>query len=222
MKNAAQWMADPQLYTTSALILCADAFGSEFIEWDPLTLNLEIKNKYGFEPSENLLDMVQAGTSLYTSDLFFKSLETFAPVCNALNFGTVTSELFLPPDLDDVLWGCTEAKIILGETYEEDGFSHNIARFVGALLDDQGNYSPPRILKFAEYPDERDALSHDAFIGDEVGYGAWQNAQEEEKDMLEKWNMRKIRALMVQMKQLPIKTGSTDFIDNVLKALETA
>jgi hypothetical protein len=213
-------MADPQLYTTSALILCSDAFGSEFIEWDPLTLNLEIKNKYGFEPSENLLDMLQAGCSLYTSDLFFKSLETFAPVCNALNFGTVTSELFLPPDLDDVLWGCTEAKIILGETYDDQDFSHNIGRFTGALLDDQGIYQPPRILKFAEYPDEREAMAHDAFLGDEVGYGAWQENQKEENRMLEEWNMRKLRALLVQIKQLPIKTGSTDFINNAISSLE--
>jgi len=222
VKTASQWMADPQLYTTSALILCSDAFGSEFIEWDPITLELEIKTQYGFSPSENLLDMIQAGCSLYTSDLFFKSLETFAPLCNALNFGTVTSELFLPPDLDDILWGCSEAKIILGNTYDENDFSHNIARFTGALLDEQGDYTPPRILKFAEYPEDRDKTSHDAFEGDTVGYGAWQDTQNEERDMLEEWNKRKIRALMVQIKQLPIKTGSTEFIDNVLKVLESA
>jgi len=222
MKTASHWMADPQLYTTSALLLLTDAFGSEFIEWDPLTLNLELKNRYGFEPSENLLDMIQAGAALYTSNLFFISLETFAPTCNALNFGTVTSELFLPPDLDDVLWGCSEAKIILGDLYETDGFSHNISRFVGALLDEDGIYKPPGILKFAEYPDEHDQLSHDAFEGDATGYGAWQDTQNEERDMMEKWNQRKLRALIVQMKQLPLKAGSTTFLDEALSTLQEA
>lgn len=220
MKTAADFLRDPQLFTTSAIVLLTDRFGPEFMDWDPVTVGMEIEAEYGIEPIAELQDRIQAGSSLYTTDLFFVSLETFSPVCNALNFGTATSQIMLPADLDDVLWGCTEALILLGEIYEAAQFSHNIALYVGALLSQAGIVKPPKILAFAEYSDDMVLRSDAAFEGDETMRMSFWKDQEHEREMLEKWNQSKIVALMKQLEALPLRNGNTDFIRKTREKLK--
>ena len=211
MREPRDWLKDPTLYTTSAIVLLSDEFGTEFMSWDPITTGMELENTYGFEPSSELQDRIQAGCTLFTSNLFHLSLETFAPVCNALNFGTVTSSSFLPPDLDDVLWGVTEARLLLGEVYDEQDFSHNIARYVGTLLSQGGIRKIPRLLQFAEMSEGEDPDLEGTGDDPEMFQAFW-DTQQAERDSLELDNRKQILLLMQQLQHLPLTSGSTDFI----------
>lgn len=219
MRDAAEILQEPGTYATSALLILLDKFDMSIMEWDPVTLSMEIVANFGFEPSQGLLDRVNAASSLYTSNLFQLSLETFSAVCNSLNFGTVTSELFLPADLDDVLWGVTEAQVLMGEETDSTPFSHNIARYVGTLLIDEGVRRPPSILDFAEYPEEeRDELT--GLEDDPDAFELYWQSQDEERNSLERINHAKLIALFQQIAELPLKRGSTEAIRQTLSTLQ--
>jgi hypothetical protein len=218
VKDAATILQEPGTYATSALLLLVDAFDVEMMEWDPVTLSMEIAANFGFEPSQGLLDRVNAASSLYTSNLFHLSLETFSAVCNSLNFGTVTSEMFLPADLDDILWGVTEAKVMTGDMFDDTPFSHNIARYVGALLSDEGIRRPPSVLEFAEYPDhEVDEMT--GLEDDPEAFELYWQTQDEERGSLEQINHMKVMALFQQIAGLPLKRGSTEAIQQTLSQI---
>lgn len=221
MAEAGDILQNPETFATSAVLLLVDRFGMECLAWDPITLGLEIKGTYGFEPSQDLLDRVNAASVLYTSNLFHLSLETFNAVCNAFNLGTVTSETFLPADLDDVLWGITEARVLTGDMFEETEFSHNIARYVGALLAESGIRKAPSVLGFAEYPEE--ASVTDEGLGDDPeAYEMYWQDQKAENDNLERINNVKLMALFQQVSALPLKNGSTDVIRQKIQELTPA
>jgi hypothetical protein len=219
MREAGEILQAPDTFATSALLILLDKYGMEVMEWDPVTLSLEIKSGFGFEPSHDLLDRINAASVLYTSNLFQLSLETFNAVCNSLNFGSVTSETFLPADLDDVLWGVTEARILLGDTFEETPFSHNIARYVGMLLSEDGIHEAPSVLAFAEYPEEQ-SMTDEGLEDDPEAFEMYWQDQKAENENLERLNNVKIFALFRQVEELPLKRGSTDFVREAFRNLQ--
>jgi len=212
VRTASEILQAPDTFASTALALLVDEFGTECLEWDPATLELEIRDLYRFQPDTELLDMVNAAASLHASNLFQLSLETFAAICNALNRNVVTSEMFLPPDLDDVLWGVTEAKILLGDIYDETKFSHNISRFVGALLSSEGVRKPPALLAFAEYPEDF-SENEDALADDPEAFELYWQSQSGDMEEMEAANAAKIRMLFKQLADTPLKNGSTKFAD---------
>ena len=216
-------LSDSSLYTTSILALLADRFGTEFFEWDPLTVDMELQVEAGIQPSPALLDKIQAGVSLFSTNLFFVSLETFGITCNTLNFGVTSSNIMVPADLDDVLWGVTEASILLGpEMYSKDEFSHNVAKYVGMLLSQDGIIKPPRMLDFAEIDKDLNIRADAAFDDDDTMREAYWRNQEMDNKMLDKVNYAKIMSLMTQLTKLPLEHGNPEFVTSTLQRLKGA
>jgi hypothetical protein len=215
MKTVQEWLEDPSLFATSAMALLIDTWGMEFIEWDPVTVGLELTADFGIEPSGELQDKIQAACSIFTSNLFFISIETFSTTCDALNFGSVASEILVPADLDDVLWGVTEARILLGDDFEENEFGHDVAGFVGLLLSEAGVKKPPSVLQFAEF-DAAETLREDDSFDDELLHQVFWESQEQDKARLESDNNTQIMLLFRQLSQLPFRSGNADFIRNRL------
>lgn len=217
MKTARDWLQDPTLFSTSATVLLVDAWGIEFVDWDPATVEMELGTTFGIEPTPELLDRVSAAASLFNSNLFFLSLETFSSVCNALNFGVVSSEVFLPADLDDVLWGVSESRVLLGEIANETEFSHNVARYVGQLLAQEGIEEPPAILDFAEMDTRRRGIDQAAFV-DEVEAQVYYANQKDKKEGLESENNARLLSLFQQITRLPLRYGNVEPIKDRLAA----
>jgi hypothetical protein len=202
------------------MAILMDKYGSEFLEWDPLTVNLQIASDFGFAPRQALLDKVQAGSSVFTTNLFHLSLEAFSTISNTLNLGVTTSELFLPADLDDVLWGVSEVRLLEGTELNDTKFSHNIARYVGFLLADGGIQHPPSVLSFAEYPEhESSNVQNNIVEQDAVLYQAFWTRQLQEKEELEVINKNKLYALFSQLRQLPLKLDF-EFVDKATTKLK--
>ena len=198
---------NPELFATCALAMLIDDFGSEVAQWEPETLVLNMKDSYGFEPSQGLSDRINAVSSLFTNDMFLVDLQTFMQICNALNFGVVSSETLIPPDIDDVLWGCTEAYMNIPDEIKEHGFSHDIARYVGVLLADAGMLKPPSVVAWAEYPEEETDRLAGGVGMDPIDNAFW-DRQVGEQAELEKMTTDRTQALMAQMNDLPIDNRS--------------
>lgn len=137
-------------FGTSLLICMIDTFGTDCLNWEPETIEMELEKYVGQDvPSENL-DRLQAAMSVLTSNLFFISLEAFNVTCNALNFSTVSGSTFIPADIEDIMWGITEVNLLLGADSNKDEFSRDIQLYVGKVLESEGILDPPSILQFAD------------------------------------------------------------------------
>lgn len=213
MKSASDWFDEPSLFATSAVLLCTDAFGTEFFSWDPTTLNLELTEGFGITPSEELLDKLSAASALFTSNLFFHSLEAFAAVCQSLNFGVVIAGQFIPPDLNDIVWGVTEASVLLGDDFAEDTFSHNIATYAGRMLQDNGVPKPPAVLEFAEMDEAEISRTQEFFAGNDLELLRVHDEKVRENARgLEVDRGHQLLAMFSQLTRLPLDHGSTTAI----------
>jgi hypothetical protein len=213
MKSKSDILKDPEVFSTSALAILFDEFGTECTEWDPDSLGMEILDAFNVDASDELLDRLIAGMALLTSNSFFVDVNAFTAICNSLNRGVVMSDSWVPADLDDVLWGVTEALFLLGDDYNVEDYSHNVKRYVGVLLQQKGIKKIPSVLSFAEI--DEDAVDvYDSYGGDEIMEQAFWDAQQEEKDNLESDNVALINQYMDQLRTLPIRSEWLDQLKN--------
>ena len=216
-------LADPALYCTSVAAILTDNFDTEWMSWEPETLELELKTLGRAQPADFLMDKALAVSVLLTTNLFHVSFEAWTNLCQVFNFDRASTDLFVPASIDDVLWGCTEARILEGpEEFDNDGFSHDIARYGGTLLSQHGMTRPPSVLNFAEYNeaelDERDlSLASDEFI-----FKAYWDSHKGLIEEAEQDTISKTRELLEQVRGLPLKNGDTTFIDNIEMPNETS
>ena len=75
------------VFGTVMVTLLVSSYGAECLNWEPETLDLQIRNDFGVDMENRDADRLNAAVSVLTTDLFFLSLEGFCNVCNSLNFG---------------------------------------------------------------------------------------------------------------------------------------
>lgn len=211
--NEAQIINNPEVFATTALALLFHKYEEEVFTWDPITLTMEMRGAYGREPEEEIFDRIMSAINVLTNNSFFVDLDAFLNVCNALNFGVTMSNMWVPADLDDVLWGVTEVRMLLGEDYNEEDFSHDIRRYVGFLLQQEGINKIPSVLTFAEM-DGIVEDTYESYGGDAVMEKAFWDTQQEERDNLEKNNIKRLDLMMEQLSSLPIKS---EFLESLRK-----
>jgi len=211
-KSVQEWLQDPELFTTCAMGLVFDKFGTEVLKWDPATIVLEIERTFNIEVDHRLMDKVNAGITLFDSNLFFISPEVFSPVCNILNFGAMLGGMSIPASLDDILWGCTEARILLGDIYVKESFGHGPARYTGALLASAGIQQPPPILSFAELPETY--IEDIEYTEDDLLEMV--RKQDADLEEMERENVKRMYRMLDQLTKLPIKMD-----DMFLEAVRT-
>ena len=146
-------LQDPDVFATPAIAVLFDRYGGEALNWDPLTLNLRLKEDFRITPTQTLKDRVMAGSSVMTGDLFYTSLPVFSTVCGVLSRDGYSTEVLIPPETDHMAWACLEARL-LDSAYDPSRFGGNIAGYAGYMLSREGMYTPPAILSFAAYPED--------------------------------------------------------------------
>ena len=221
MHPAAEWLESEQTFTTVIMAILLDQYGAEYLDWDPLTVTLQVRDDFGLEPTDALTDRINAGSALFKSNLFHLSLEAFSSICNVLNFGVTSSMVMLPADVDDILWCVTEARLLEGELYKETPFSHNISRFVGFQLSQEGIENPPMVLEFAEFDEiEQENLYENMSTADPVMAKLFWADQQGVKEKLQEMNRRKLGALFDQLHKVPLRSKDTDWIGQARDRLQ--
>ena len=213
MLSKAEILKDPEIFATTALALLFNEFGTEVTEWDPDSFEMEIKDAFGIDAEDALMDRLMAAISVLASNSFFVDVNAFTAVCNSLNRGVVMSDAWVPADLDDVLWGITEVMFLMGEHYSTDDFSHDVKRYVGVLLKQEGIKKVPSVLSFAEMDEDLTEV-YDAYDGDATMEQAFWDKQQEEKDSLESDNVDKMDMYIAQLATLPIQSPWIESLKN--------
>ena len=102
---------DEATLATTLLMLCIDRWGTEFFEWEPGTFDIESQAEFNTLIPDANRDKIWALVTFYTSDGFYKSLETFIPIANALNDSEADFTQYDPVTGHEAAWCIAETML---------------------------------------------------------------------------------------------------------------
>ncbi len=182
----------------SALIMM---YGIEVLEWDPLTIQLEVKDDLGIEMPRRVYDKMMALIGAITTDRVYTDVEVFDETVNAVTGHSIGVDHDIPT-VEEVAWTVNELGLIDPEPVsrpKDRRFSKDIARYVRVVLDDAGMRRAPSILGFASsrtVPKEgHDAPAYYA--------GAWGSAQAQ-ADEIDNWVTDLSEKLLMQLMDIGV------------------
>lgn len=208
------FIADPDTFATSLLVLAIDEFGTDFFDWEVETFLIEAQAAWGLEPPQFARDRIWALVTVLTTDLYRRSLETFIHVTNAINDVDIDMQSYDFPAPSECAWSVAETTLIDPPDEEEDGsFSHEIRRYLGVRLKQEGITTPPKLLNMAEYdrdPEEEVGIIH----GDDPDFVNMQSDRQAGIRLeIEEYVMSRLKRLMAQLQALPLVNGRTEYVD---------
>jgi len=219
-------VTDETMLGTSLLLICVDTFGLSFFDWEPETFDLDCKYAFGAELPQVNKDKIWALVTALTTNLFYISLETFMPICNALNDSQADFRAYDPVDSEEAAWGIIEVLLNDPPDKGEDvsvRFSHEIKRYVGLTLSSEGVTTPPRILApFVEYNEDPEEKAGIELGPDETMLNMYEDRQSRERDDIESYISQRLDLLSAQIQQLPLQSGDTTRISEYLQQIRTA
>lgn len=204
-KSVQQFLTDNNTFVSSITLLLVDQFGLEFMQFEPQAIQMDIEETFNIKVDRYLKDKIEAGFTLLSNDLYFKSIEGFNIINSVMNLKVPSMKDFTMTDLEDVMWGVTEARLLLGdEIWAEADISHDVRLYTGKLLAEEGITTPPKILSFAEFNpvemDNRDII----LAGDAALTQAYWERQDIAISELETWAKNRLSMLFEEAKQLPL------------------
>lgn len=210
----------PDSFGTTLLIALFDSFGTECLQWEPETIELELNKLLGTDIPEENMDRLQAAMSVLTSNLFFISLEAFNLTCNSLNFSKMDGKTFIPADIEDIMWGITEVNLLLGADAKDNEFSRDIQLYVGKILESEGILDPPSILSFADMKKLGQAAAKQ--VADLPDLSALFSAGlADTRAELDSWALKRIDSLFTQIGEMQLESSSkqefTQMVNNFRK-----
>lgn len=205
-------LRNEELFATTLVTMLVDEFGTDFFDWSPETLELEIRSRAGIKLPDVNRDKVWALVTAITTNTFYISLETFIPVCNSLNGSEADFDDYDPVTSDEAAWGITE--VLLHDPLQKDEdagrrFSHEIRRYIGMTLTDEGMTTIPRTLKpYVEFDRDPSETVGIDMGPDEHMLAAYTKRQAEGRDEIDAYVQTRLEALQGQLAALPLRNGS--------------
>lgn len=146
-------LLSPTSCVTTTMLATIEIFGTECLDWEPQTFVMEFGDLFHKSPPRYLLDRVQTGAVLFTTDQLYQTMESFNSIALVMNHEGPSFLNFEPVDAAEAAWCVSEAALLLGEDYDPKQFTPEVATYVGVLLSQDGFLRPPPMLKFAIMPD---------------------------------------------------------------------
>ena len=142
-----------------------------------------------------------------TTNQFNLSSDIFSQTCRVLNDDEADFDVFSPIDPEDLAWGVAE--VLYNDPPDpklgNDEFSHEVARYAGLVLANNGILEPPKFLTFAEYPSDNPVLDLEtAFTDDVAMFEAAMKKQSDSKAYLEQYVKERMSKLFEAIGALPL------------------
>lgn len=145
-------LQDKRAFATPLLLLAYKEMGDDLFEFEPETIAQALGDKGGRIPQCNL-DKINAAIGLLTTNLFWQDPITFGVTCRTLDRATHVNAA--PPNLANVLWAITEARLITGNPEEApEEFSDPIIAYIKELLRMDRISTPVPTLDFIKPEDD--------------------------------------------------------------------
>ena len=202
-------------YATTLLLCFIDVYGTEGLEWDPMTIRSEIEDDFKVKVPARTFNKLMAGINLATTDQFYTNLPDFIDLCNILSGDILDPRWFDPADPGECAWGITEAMLISPpEKDDEHPFSQDIVAYISQVVKSHGIQNPPDVLKLGLREDADQIAENVAqsFSDDPEMYSAIWKVQQEKSDDIKMYVKENIRSMFAQVEQLKLNNGDVSTI----------
>lgn len=135
-------------FATVLLSILLKAYGTEALEWDGATIQMQVKEDFEVEMPRRVYDQLMALISALTTDTVYAEVDVFDETVNALCRRGIGAFRGVPPALD-VAWAVTEIEMADPEPIGRDPkkrWNNNILRYIRVVLDDEGLSIAPKTL----------------------------------------------------------------------------
>lgn len=109
-------------------------YDEEWVDWDPTTLYLELRDDLKAEPSAEAMDRIAALQVIQTSGEFFSRFEAFSGITNTLNSGEPSFTLFNPVSAPEIAWALVEVSLIRDLL----PFDYSVRKYIQTVLEGDG------------------------------------------------------------------------------------
>ena len=191
-------------YGSVAFVGLCDIWDSEWLGWEPKTVQLELRDNVGVAVEPDLFDKIMAARQVVISDSAFRELPAFITLVNALNGDGVDTPVAQPIDPADLAWGVLEMCLLYPPS-DAETFSEEIIGYIQESLRWQGVRGIPNSLVnfLPEATFEESAVSDPDTIG--LMFGRLTDINDEVTSNLKAWRY--------QMGQLQLANGTTEDLD---------
>lgn len=187
-------LSEKTAFATPLLLYAYNKIGDDIFELDPETIEKILKG-HNKKVLKRNIDKINAALGLLTTNLFWQDPVTFAVTCRTLNRAARVDSA--PPDIDDVVWAVTEARLITGDPNQPaEEFSDAIKAYISHLMKIAGIVTEIPSLEFIE--PARPTSSYD----DSEQQLATFNASLDRVSRLEAENATKMVTMLKQIKDL--------------------
>jgi hypothetical protein len=201
-------MADPRTPATVLLVIVTDVLGSEWLQWDPETVTMELRQGFQLELPTVNINKLMAAKRLVTEDVFYQQLPDFIELCNVLTNGVFDPREFDPADTGEISWGITEALLIWPpDPKDEEPFSQDIVQYIGYALDEEGIMDPPDVLRLGVRDSSVWSDVQSDFSDDPLMFGAIYGAEQGKTDEINTLVKERLRFLLEQLDVLELENG---------------
>lgn len=210
---------DENSYATVLLLCFIDTYGTEGLEWDPMTIRKEIEEDFNVKIPTRTFNKLMAGINIATTDQFYTSLPEFIDLCNILSGDVLDPRWFDPADPGECAWGITEALFISPpEREEENPFAPDIVGYIAETIKAHGIQNPPDVLKIGLKEDAAQIAENVAqtFSDDPEMYSAIWKVQQEKSDEIRRYVKENLNSLLAQIEKLPLNNGD---VSNAVKKM---
>ena len=190
-------LSDKEAFATPLLLCAYNLIGDDIFELEPETIE-QILKQHNHKLLKRNVDRINAALGLLETNLFWQDPVTFAVTCRTLNRHARVDAA--PPDLDDVVWGINEARLITGNPHEDpEEFSDGIKAYIEHLMKLDGVVTAEPTLDFIQPPD-----LNNSYDNPEQSVSIYANSEENVEE-LERTVSTKMIMLLKQIKDLHIK-----------------
>jgi len=190
--------------TFASVLLAAliKAYGPEVLEWDGLTIQLQVKDDLGVEMPRRVYDQLMALLSALTTTAVYTDVAVFDETISGLNRKGIGTEQDAP-SVDDMAWAVAEIGINDPEPVgrnAEQPWGPNIRKYARAVLDDEGMPIAPTVVGWAaDRPIAKEGMDDASYYA-----GAWGNQQERANE-IDTWIEGQMGKLIADMQEIGIE-----------------
>lgn len=208
---------DPATPGTVLLILLVDEFGTEWFDWEPETLSKEISGRWRVALPAHNTDKIWALVTLLTTNQFYRNLDCFVHVCNALNDRGSDFQNFDPPSVSDMAWAVAESALVdpAEQNDQSRTFSPEVVAFMTFMMDQEGFSRAPKILaKFAS-PSGDESQLQEVLEGDGIEYHTYWTDQERKRLDVDQYVSTKLAEMLSLMARLPLRHADPEALKQI-------
>ena len=152
----AEMWQNPEADATVLNAMLISKYGEEALDWDPLTIYMEIQSDFHVTPAEEVMNKLCAMQVVMSSADYFERIDTFLNVSNTLAEGDPFFEVFAPLEAEEIAF----ALATVGMNRDLRPFSPTIRRYVKEVLKSDGfgedNYPPIFSAVFDKAPSAKE------------------------------------------------------------------